>query len=97
MYRIVEVCYFEIYAECVKLVIHTYDGLGETVSKDCEPLRPQHLFRLAHLISLSLDDVFRTTGLSDRFALPTPGNRTCCSDRTPDDQVRTQAAQKLYL
>ena len=39
MYRIVEVCYFEIYAECVKLVIHTYDGLGETVSKDCEPYR----------------------------------------------------------
>ena len=67
MHRIVEVCYFEIYAECAKLVIHTHDGLGETVSKDCEPLRPQHLFRLAHLISLSLDDVFR----------PALGNRTC--------------------
>ena len=52
---------------------------------------------LTHPLSLSLDDVFRTTGLSDRFALPAPGNRTCCSDRTPDDQVRTQAAQKLYL
>ncbi len=61
MYRIVEVCYFEIYAECVKLVIHTYDGLGETVSKDCEPLRPQHPFRLTHLMSLSLDVVFRPT------------------------------------
>ena len=42
-------------------------GQGETVSKDCEPLLSRHRFRLTHLISLSLDDVFRPTDSAATF------------------------------
>jgi hypothetical protein len=89
VHRIVEVCYFEIYAKRLKLVIHTDARVAgrNTLSSDSE----------IRCVSLKRCCGRRLTVLRDCFALPALGIESALPIAHPDDQVRTQAPQKLYL